>query len=181
MSIIVEQYIVCVCSLLLTVLFQFLQEDYLHLILLFSRSDFKAVLREVRRNNGSTLSGLSLDNIASQVMAILDARTGGNPPATSSAAKPISAAGKPLIAGGVVSGKGKRRPIPRSPVPMSSKKMLPPVATAEPPKMSDIEYDNDGWCIICYEDMYDEDSSTLNCGHRFHSEVGHTYTILPKL
>ncbi len=140
------------------------------------RSDFKAVLREVRRNNGSTLSGLSLDNIASQIMAILDARTGGTPP-NPSAAKPIFSAttGKSLIAGGVVSGKGKRRQMVKG-VPLGSRKILPPVATAEPPKMSDIEYDNDGWCIICYEDMYDEDSSTLNCGHRFHSEVSHTNT-----
>lgn len=103
-------------------------------------------------------------------MAILDARTAGNPP-THSPGKPTSSAtGKPLIAGGVLSGKGKRRPISKA-VPLGSRKMLPPVATAEPPKMSDIEYDNDGWCIICYEDMYEEDSSTLNCGHRFHSEV----------
>ena len=112
----------------------------------------------MRRNNKNTLSGLSLDTIASQIKSIIDARlkvaVGG----------PIS--DKPLTAGGVVSGKGSRRGSKGQ-----VKKPLRPVAVAEPPKMSDIEYDNEGWCIICYEDMADEDSSILNCGHKFHSEV----------
>ncbi len=139
-------------------------------VILSFRSDFKAVLREVRRNNGNTLSGLSLDNIASQIMSILDTRAGKTP--TSSATTPTSPGpGKLLAAGGVVSGKGKRRQMSKG-HPATARKMLPPVAVADPPpKTSDIEYDNDGWCIICYEDMYEEDSSTLNCGHRFHSDV----------
>ena len=45
------------------------------------------------------------------------------------------------------------------------------VAVADPPVMSAIDYDEDGSCIICYEDMIDFDSSRLNCGHRFHTEV----------
>ncbi len=78
----------------------------------------------------------------------------------------------PLL-GGVVSGKGKRG---KSKQPSHHK--LPPVATADPPKISDIEYDNDGSCIICYEDMADEDSSTLNCGHIFHSDVSQSLVLL---
>ena len=38
------------------------------------RDDFKAFLREVRRNNKNTLSGLSLDTIAQQVKGIIDQR-----------------------------------------------------------------------------------------------------------
>ena len=45
------------------------------------------------------------------------------------------------------------------------------VAVADPPMMSATDYDEDGSCIICYEDMIDFDSSRLNCGHRFHTEV----------
>jgi len=61
------------------------------LLYLFPRGDFKNVLREVRRSNGNTLSGLSLDNIANQIMIILDARTGrGTTP---------TAVTKPLAAG----------------------------------------------------------------------------------
>ncbi len=140
------------------------------------RSDFKAVLHEVRRNNGNTLSGLSLDNIATQIISILDTRAGKTP--TSLPATPTSPGpGKILAAGGVVSGKGKRRQMSKG-HPATARKMLPPVAVADPPiKMSEIEYDNDGWCIICYEDMYEEDSSTLNCGHRFHSEVTSSHVI----
>ena len=37
--------------------------------------------------------------------------------------------------------------------------------------MSATDYDEDGSCIICYEDMVDFDSSRLNCGHRFHTDV----------
>ena len=38
------------------------------------REDFKIILREVRRNNRNTLSGLSLDSIADQVRSIIEAR-----------------------------------------------------------------------------------------------------------
>lgn len=38
------------------------------------REDFKLILREVRRNNRNTLSGLSLDSIADQVRNIIEAR-----------------------------------------------------------------------------------------------------------
>ena len=40
----------------------------------FLREDFKMVLREVRRKNHNTLSGLSLDSIAEQVRAIIEAK-----------------------------------------------------------------------------------------------------------
>ena len=39
-----------------------------------TREDFKLVLREVRRNNNNTLSGLSLDSIADQVRSIIESR-----------------------------------------------------------------------------------------------------------
>ena len=45
------------------------------------------------------------------------------------------------------------------------------VAVADPPVMSATDYHEDGSCIICYEDMIDFNSSRLNCGHRFHTEV----------
>lgn len=38
------------------------------------RDDFKMILREVRRNNQNTLSGLSLDSIAEQVRSIIEAK-----------------------------------------------------------------------------------------------------------
>ena len=38
------------------------------------REDFKVFLREVRRNNKNTLSGLSLDSIAQQVKVIIEQR-----------------------------------------------------------------------------------------------------------
>ena len=40
------------------------------------REDFKLILREVRRNNRNTLSGLSLDSIAEQVRDIIETREG---------------------------------------------------------------------------------------------------------
>ena len=66
--------------------------------------------------------------------------------------------------GGRGRGKGKQQ------------KTLPPVAVAPPPINfpSDALYDDEGSCIICYEDMDDHDASRLNCGHRFHTEV---YTV----
>ena len=55
----------------------------------------------------------------------------------------------------------------------SLQRRLPPVAQAPPlpsfpPAM---EYDDEGSCIICYEDMLDTGSSVLSCGHRFHTDV----------
>ena len=40
----------------------------------FSREDFKALIREVRRSNKNTLSGLHLDAIAQQVKVLIDQR-----------------------------------------------------------------------------------------------------------
>ena len=42
------------------------------------REDFKIILREVRRSNNNTLSGLSLDSIADQVRSIIEARERGD-------------------------------------------------------------------------------------------------------
>lgn len=42
--------------------------------LVSARDDFKMILREVRRNNQNTLSGLSLDSIAEQVRSIIEAK-----------------------------------------------------------------------------------------------------------
>jgi len=114
-----------------------LAPEYLH----YSRDDFKGVLREVRRNNNNTLSGLSLDCIAQQVKDIIDARE------------------KARMPGG---GKGAK---------VRQKRPLPPVAVAPIPLLSSVEYDDEGSCIICYEDMDDIDSSRLSCGHRFHTDV----------
>ena len=115
----------------------------LSLILTHShRDDFKLILREVRRNNSNTLSGLSLDSIAEQVRGIIEARErakggGGEDPET----------------------KAK----PRAP--------LPPVAQAPPPIQTTMEYTDEWSCVICYEDMDGTDSRRLMCGHRFHTEV----------
>ena len=126
----------------------------------------------MRRRNANSLSGLSLDNIISQIRAILDIRSGRvTSPTSGATASTPPPTNKSLTAGTVISGKGKRRQGQKGQPATASKKSLPPVAVAEPPKSSEIEYDNDGSCIICYEDMTDEDSSTLNCGHIFHSEV----------
>lgn len=59
------------------------------------RDDFKLFLREVRRNNKNTLSGLSLDSIAQQVKGIIDqqerksggTRGGGGAPIAKGVAK----------------------------------------------------------------------------------------------
>ncbi len=48
---------------------------------------------------------------------------------------------------------------------------IPPVAVAPPPTQSLVEYDDEGSCIICYEDMDEKDSCKLSCGHRFHTDV----------
>ena len=100
------------------------------------------VLREVRRTNHNTLSGLSLDNIAEQVRDIIETREHAK-------AGPDS----------------KRRESSKLHPP------LPPVAQAPPPVNTSSEY-NDESCIICYEDMGQNNSSRLMCGHRFHTEVG---------
>ena len=46
-----------------------------------------------------------------------------------------------------------------------------PVAVAPILLPSSVEYDDEGSCIICYEDMDDHDSCRLSCGHRFHTDV----------
>ena len=54
--------------------------------------------------------------------------------------------------------------------------MAPPKASL--PVFSEVEYNDDNSCIICYEDMKDHNSLRLECGHRFHKAVSHTYTVL---
>ena len=100
------------------------------------------ILREVRRNNRNTLSGLSLDSIAEQVRGIIETRE---------RSKGSSASG------------GESKMKPRLP--------LPPVAQAPPPVNSAVEYTDEWSCVICYEDMDTTDSKRLMCGHRFHTEV----------
>ena len=53
--------------------------------------------------------------------------------------------------------------------PQIRERPLPP--KAPPPFYSDVEYNDDNNCIICYEEMSDFTSVRLECGHRFHSEV----------
>ncbi|CAI8046259.1 E3 ubiquitin-protein ligase TTC3, partial [Geodia barretti] len=104
------------------------------------REDFKLILREVRRNNNNTLSGLSLDSIADQVRSIIETRERNKPGGAESGSK-----GKPCLP-------------------------LPPVAQAPPPINTSAEYTDEWSCVICYEDMDSSDSSRLMCGHRFHTE-----------
>ena len=106
-----------------------------------NREDFKLILREVRRNNNNTLSGLSLDSIADQVRSIIETRE------------------RAKAGGGEPGSKAKPRP------------PLPPVAQAPPPVNTSTEYTVEWSCVICYEDMDSTDSSRLMCGHRFHTEV----------
>ena len=42
---------------------------------------------------------------------------------------------------------------------------------APPPVFSEVEYNDDNSCIICYEDMVENNSLRLECGHRFHKTV----------
>ena len=69
-------WLLCTVLLLFLLLFT---HTHTHTVSAATREDFKLVLREVRRNNNNTLSGLSLDSIADQVRSIIESRenTGG--------------------------------------------------------------------------------------------------------
>ena len=60
---------------------QFVSDPSPHRITLVScpqpREDFKGILRDVRRSNNNTLSGLSLDSIAQQVQDTIDIKERG--------------------------------------------------------------------------------------------------------
>lgn len=59
--------------------------------------------------------------------------------------------------------------------------MIPPKAPL--PVFSEVEYNDDNSCIICYDDMMDKNSERLECGHRFHKTVSYyyNYTIMLKI
>lgn len=50
----------------------------------------------------------------------------------------------------------------------SSQLPPPPPAVTKP---SEVEYNEDNSCIICYEEMEESDSAKLECGHIFHTHV----------
>ena len=45
------------------------------------------------------------------------------------------------------------------------------MAVAPPITPSSKDYIDENSCIICYEEMREVDTSRLDCGHHFHSEV----------
>ena len=48
---------------------------------------------------------------------------------------------------------------------------LPPPPPPAATKPSEVEYNEDNSCIICYEEMEESDSAKLECGHIFHTHV----------
>ena len=51
---------------------------------------------------------------------------------------------------------------------VNSSQLPPPPPIVKP---SEVEYNEDNSCIICYEEMDDSDSDKLECGHIFHKHV----------
>ena len=54
--------------------------------------------------------------------------------------------------------------------------LIPPKAAL--PMFSEVEYNDDNSCIICYDDMIERNSLRLECGHRFHKTVSSQHSVL---
>ncbi|XP_010226687.1 PREDICTED: E3 ubiquitin-protein ligase TTC3 [Tinamus guttatus] len=152
----------------------------------YSSSDFVNFIKEVRMQNGNTLSSLRLEEILSRVTELILDHQNKAPASVGGAVKSVSPAALGQNGAQAVAAE-QTVPSPPKARPKSapSKNPYPSRPNSQPwgnvgatsrskwKKSDDLASDDDP-CIICHEER-GRDSCELECGHRFHRECVGTW------